>query len=122
MSGRVSMTMPQYRRGECSVNGRPRHLNRQCTELLALLLVSPPNRVVPYDVAVEGVWPDPDSQALTAVDVLHVIVTTLRHRGVRIDTEWGRGFVIPAECRSEWTPPPAQPMARCPACDRRMAA
>jgi DNA-binding phage protein len=98
---RITMSVPQYRRSECSVDGRPVHLFPQSAELVALLLVSPPDRCVPYDLIIEAVWPDPDSQALTAVHVLHVMVTKLRHRGVHIFTEWGRGLFLPAECRGE---------------------
>jgi DNA-binding response OmpR family regulator len=93
------MTLPQLRRREASVDGRVMRLRPMETALVSTLLASSPYRPLDYDALIEAMWPNPDTQALTAHNVLHVMVVRLRRRGIEIQTWWGRGFVIPAECR-----------------------
>lgn len=111
---RVSMTLPQFYRCEANVDGTLVHLTPMETEMVSLLLTSPPDRAVGYWTLVEGLWPNPDTQALTADQVLHVMAAKLRRKGIAITTWWGRGMYIPRHARG--APPAAVP------CYRRMAA
>jgi DNA-binding response OmpR family regulator len=96
---RVAMTLPQYRRGEVSVDGVPVHLTPNEAELVALLLASPPDRGLTKETLIEAIWPNPDTQAVTAPKVIDVMVMRARKKGVPIETVWGRGFVIPEHVR-----------------------
>jgi DNA-binding response OmpR family regulator len=116
------MTLPQYRRRECLLDGAPIHLSPHEAELVALLLVSPPDRPLAYETLVEGLWPDPDTQALTALGVLGSVVVKLRRKGVPIETEWGWGFFISARERGVRQPHVSSARPRCWGCGRRLAA
>lgn len=104
----VSMTMPQLDRHECTIAGHPVPLQRQQADLLALLLVSAPDRWLDLDTIIEGIWPDPDLQPDGARNVVKVQICRLRRHGVPIDTRriCGRipcklnGWRIPVEARS----------------------
>ena len=91
---RACMTLPQYRRGEVSVDGVPVHLTPNETELVALMLVSDPNQIVDRDTFIEVIWPNPDTQPDTAPKIIDVMVMRCRKKGVPIDTSWGWGFRI----------------------------
>jgi hypothetical protein len=122
VTARVSMTLPQYARQECGVDGRPVHLTPHEADLLATLLVSPPDRLADYDLLIEALWPDADQQPLTAINIVHVLLVRLRRKGVTIHTGWGRGLVVPPEARGgplapeprrrDFTPPPRPPRQR----------
>jgi DNA-binding winged helix-turn-helix (wHTH) protein len=103
---KVSMTLPQMRRGECVLGDALIVRLTPCElSLLALLLVTPPGRVVEYDEIIETLWPDPDTQPLTAPKIISVIKYRLQLKGIHIDCYWGRGcYSIPAENRGScWT-------------------
>jgi hypothetical protein len=100
---RVSMTVPQLHRHECTIDGMAIPLSPHETDLLSLLLVSAPGEVVDRDTVIEAIWPDPDLQPLTALVAIRVYVAALRRIGIGIDTiGFGRGCAgwrIPADCR-----------------------
>lgn len=83
--GRVSMTLPQYRRRECRSGGRVRRLEPQQAELLALLLVSPPDRYLNLDTAIDALWPAAAAQPLTAHNIVRVRICQLRRLGIAIE-------------------------------------
>lgn len=95
----VSMTYPEFRRRECLVDGRLVHLSGHEAEMLLALLLTPPDRVLEKETLVEVLWPDPDTQPLTAINILTVLKYKLRSKGVKIDTAYGRGFTILEEHR-----------------------
>ena len=95
----VAMTVPQMRRRECSVDGKRWRLAPGVHRLLVILMLADPDLVVSYEDLVEMMWPDPDTQPLTAVMVIHAYMQTLRRVGVTIETERGRGLRIARESR-----------------------
>jgi DNA-binding response OmpR family regulator len=98
----IQMTAPQYRRRECTIDGRTLKLKGTCyIELVALLLVSHPDRFVPLDELIEATWPDPDFEPDFAVSVLSVRLHRLRQKGIPIENDWGFGWRIPRWAREE---------------------
>lgn len=97
----VSMTARQLARGECTVNDLIRvHLTPCEANLLALLLITPPNSVVEFDTIIEALWPNPDTQPLTTTKIISVLKYKLRKKGIEITPCWGRGvYSISAEQR-----------------------
>lgn len=91
MMARVSMTVPQYRRRECMVDGRIERLAPALIELLALLLVARPDVFVEPLAILETLWPHPDLQPVTAPNIVGVYLTGLRKIGVTIDSRIGPG-------------------------------
>lgn len=98
------MTYPEYLRRECRVDGHRLRMRPTDTEFLALLLVASPHKVVEHATIIEALWPDPDTQALTANKLVSIVITRLRKAGVPIKNVWGRGYLIPAECRGGRAP------------------
>jgi DNA-binding response OmpR family regulator len=96
---RVSMTYPEYLRNQCMLDGVRIHLSPHETELLAMLLVTRPDRVAEYEAMVEVIWPNPDEQALTAMKSVTVLKYRLAGKGIEIKTERGRGLHIAEENR-----------------------
>ena len=96
---RACMTLPQYRRGEVSIEGVAVHLTPHETELVAILLTSAPNRIVDKMTFIEAIWPDPDLQPVTAPKIVDVLVMQVRKKGVPVTTVWGHGFFVPEEGR-----------------------
>jgi DNA-binding response OmpR family regulator len=94
----VSMTIPQLRRSECTINGVPHHLTPGRAEFLATLLVASPDHFLRPDDLIEALWPDPDLQPETAYWVLKVYAANLRRMGVVIEGgcegHRGRGAAI----------------------------
>jgi DNA-binding response OmpR family regulator len=99
------MTLPQYKRCECSINGRRQRLSPQETELLALLLVADPDQWTSTGTLIEALWPDPDLEPEWALKCVHVVAGRLRTTfGVPIVSRVGRacgGYRIPREARAE---------------------
>ena len=58
--GMISMTLPQYRRRQCVINGRKVRLGPMFNEALSLLLVAGPDRFVCRTELIEALWPNPD--------------------------------------------------------------
>jgi DNA-binding response OmpR family regulator len=102
------MTLPLYAEGLCRISGRTKRLTRLETEILAVLLVAHPDRWTTIDDLIEAVWPDPDTQPLTANRDLGVYIWRLRRYGVGIETRFSHGrtpsrfngYRIPREARS----------------------
>ena len=71
----ISMTFPQYRRGECTAWGFRVKLSRLQTEVLATLLMRFPF-TVPIGDLIESTWPDnePDHSK----SALHRLISELR--------------------------------------------
>lgn len=95
----ISMTLPQCRRHEATIDGEVVHLTPNETELVALMLVSDPNQIVDKDTFIEAIWPNPDTQPDTAPKIIDVLVMWCRKKGVPITTVWGYGFFIPERNR-----------------------
>lgn len=93
------MTHPEYLRQQCMVDGERKRLTPMETELVALLLVSPPDRTIEYGTLIEALWPNPDDQPLWAPNILTILKYRLRRKGITIVTVWGRGFTIPEDAR-----------------------
>jgi DNA-binding response OmpR family regulator len=95
----VSMTLPQAKRREATIDGRRVRLRPGGHRLLKLLLLSNPQRFISPQSLVETMWPNPDTQPLTATNIVRVYVTWLRKLGVHIERQNGFGYRIPPENR-----------------------
>ncbi len=95
----VSMTLPQAKRSEATINGQRVQITPGGHRLLKLLLLSNPGRFISPQNLVETMWPNPDTQPLTALNILRVYVTWLRKLDVRIEQQYGFGYRIPPENR-----------------------
>lgn len=91
---RVSMTLPQLQQRKCTIS-----LRRPESDLLALLLVSPPERFVPMELMIGALWPNPDDEPEYAEDNVGQHIYNLRKVGIVIENYWGRGWRIPASAR-----------------------
>ena len=72
----ISMTWPQYMRGECSATAQ---LSRMETEVLSTLLLRHPAPVSLHQM-IEAIYPDPDRQAEYATRAVPVFVMRLRNK------------------------------------------
>jgi DNA-binding response OmpR family regulator len=96
----LSMTLPLYAEGLCRISGRTKRLTRLETEILAVLLVAHPDRWTTIDDLIEAVWPDPDTQPLTANRDLGVYIWRLRRFSHGRTPSRFNGYRIPREARS----------------------
>jgi len=65
---------------------------------LATLLRGQAGRVVPYGELIDALYgDDPDGGPLYASNVLRVLASRLRHKGVPIRTCWGHGLYWPRD-------------------------
>jgi DNA-binding response OmpR family regulator len=115
----VSMTVPQLRRAECTVDGQVQRITPRAADLLAILLVSPPTRWVETANLIAAIWTNPDLQADYASNCISVYVKLLRDAGVPIENRPGFGYRVPPEARRQGDPPPRY---RCGECFRSMPA
>jgi DNA-binding winged helix-turn-helix (wHTH) protein len=97
----ISMTIPQFRCHECTINGRAVKLRPQAAEVLSILLVSDPDEFVTQPELIEAMWPNPDFQPDYADTLLGKMFTILRQSGVAIENDWGRGWRIPRWAREQ---------------------
>jgi DNA-binding response OmpR family regulator len=89
----ITMTAPQMRRGEVTVDGRticvPKHLH----DLLTLLVM---NRDRPAMMTcgelIECLWPDPDVQPVSGTTYVSKLIYKLRLWGIPIDSVHGQGW------------------------------
>lgn len=95
----ICMTLPQYRRHECTIDGRLVHLCPQATELLATMLVSGPDRFLNADMLVQALWPDPDLEPNWAEVMIWRYVLWLRRAGIPIENAYSFGWRIPRHAR-----------------------
>lgn len=92
----ISMTLPQYRRHECTIVVK---LRPAMSELLANLLVSPPDRFVSKETLIQALWADPDVEPGNAESIVRRDIHFLRRLGVPIQSHIGFGWRIPADAR-----------------------
>lgn len=97
--GTVSMTLPQYHRRECVINGSNVRLGRMLNKVLMHLLVVGPDRFVSRTEFVEAVWPSPNPRPEYASRMVDMSICRLRRHGVPIETNWGIGWRIPRFAR-----------------------
>lgn len=90
----ISMTMPQYRRRECSINGTSVHLRPMYIEVLSTLLAAGP-RFVSRTELIEAIWPNPELEPDYAWTLVDHCILSLRRAGVSIETHWGIGWRVP---------------------------
>lgn len=90
----ISMTWPQYQRGECTANGQRLYMPPLRTEILSTLLIRR-GHVVSLDELADVCWPDPDYMPEAPEKNIMVHISKLRALipGL-IETCWGRGFFI----------------------------
>ena len=104
----VAMRYAQSLRNECTIDGRSVRLMPKPTQVLELLLLTPPDRFVTKDDLVEWLWPDPDLQPLGAWNCIQVFLVRLRRAGVPVEGEWPArgclGWRIPVEARGRVEP------------------
>lgn len=98
--GRVSMTLPQCHRRECSVDGRRLRLTPQETALLEALLLRGPDRPMPISEIFGVLWSNPNREPDSAVKIVQVYISRLRAIGVQIIGRHGFGYTIPREGRA----------------------
>lgn len=99
----ISMTWPQYLRGECRVSGFTVRLSPQEAELLSEMLVRYP-REVKEEELVAALWPDPETEPEWALANLRALVHRVRHKigGFRIGNRGPKHYAqvqLPGEMR-----------------------
>jgi DNA-binding response OmpR family regulator len=76
----ISMTWPEYQRGECRVDGRPVRLTRLMADALSIMLVRHPLRT-PRPLLIEALWGhDPNGGPLYIESTLFHLIRKLRER------------------------------------------
>lgn len=90
----VSMTVPQMKRRECTVDGETVRLTPKMERVVSLLLMRR-GHIVPCSDLIEYVYPDPETQPETAwncimVGICHADRTLKRH----VRTIFGQGLII----------------------------
>lgn len=92
----ISMTMPQYRRRECTYRGQTVKLTPTETEIVSTLLVLR-GRHVPFNDLIEILWPNPDEEPDYAYNTINKFLTFLRRKlpGAFAKTRWAYGPMIP---------------------------
>lgn len=96
----ISMTLPQYRRNECDIDGRRIRMKPCEADVLAILMVSNPAGFVTKETLIEAVWPDPDFEPDYALQSIWVRINWLRAKGVPIETAYTFGWRVPAYARA----------------------
>lgn len=99
MMGLVSMTWAQYRRHECSVDGKPYRLTPQEGEILSHLLASGPIRPLGFDDFAEVLWPGEREEPFHADRLIRVVISRLRRIGIMIESRNRFGYRILAQDR-----------------------
>lgn len=97
----ISMTLPQYRRAQCTINGCTVQLRPMWAETLATLLVSPPDRFVCKDTLIGELWPNPDLEPEYAANIVDKHIYFLRGLGVEIENASTFGWRIPEHARGQ---------------------
>lgn len=75
----ISMTWPQYRRRECSVNAFLIPLTRSETEILSVLLMRYPDTVSKNDL-IEALWEIPDNEPEFSEHTIDSMIHNLRKK------------------------------------------
>jgi len=97
----IAMTAPQYRRHECTIDGRKEHFWPHCAEVLATLLVSNPDRFICANSLIESLWPNPDLEPDYAKSIIQRAICLLRRNGVPIESDGTFGYRIPRWARED---------------------
>lgn len=97
----IQMTLPQYLRHECTINGRMVPLRKSLADLLALMLVSGPDKFLSTQFLIEAMWPDPDFEPDWAETIVFRRIHELRMKGVQIERRYIFGYRIPRWAREE---------------------
>jgi len=94
-SDRISMTWPQYCRGECTFDGERIALPPLEAKILMVLLIRR-GEVVSTTEMIEAIYPNPDLEPDWAESIIFSKFSHLRDKlpGL-IETVWGWGKVIP---------------------------
>lgn len=92
----VGMTVPQYERRQCVI---VRRMSPKEAELLALLLVSHPDKRLELETVIETLWPDPWAQPDGASSYVSDCISHLRSLGIEIEGCKALGWRIPREAR-----------------------
>lgn len=89
----VAMTWPQYRRGECTVDGFVVRIGRYAADVLFMLMVHYPNPVTTRAL-VAFLWPEPDDEPEYVESFVTQVVMRLRRQigAFRIMTRLGFGY------------------------------
>ena len=96
----ISMTVPQYRRRECTINGEVVRLRWSYRrDVLVALLLSHPDYYVSRAELIASVFSEPDLQPDYAADVIRQGIHFLRRWGVTIESRLGFGWRIPRHAR-----------------------
>lgn len=74
----ISMTWPQYLRGECGLDGYAVKLSDLQTELLALLLLRR-RQLVSWDEIIENLW-HPDTEPINTRRIVFFVLRCLRKK------------------------------------------
>lgn len=98
---RISMTYPQLRRREVSVDDELIHLTPMETDVVMVMLLRPPGYLVSKAELTEVLWPDPEAQPITAIRVIYMMIMRLRRKGVPIESRMNWGYAIPAAARGD---------------------
>jgi DNA-binding winged helix-turn-helix (wHTH) protein len=97
---RVSMTWAQFTRHECSLDGLAVRLEKREADLLAVLLVSPPDRFLSRGALIDALWPDPDDEPRNPTRCIYTWLCRLGRHGVAIERDFGNGWRIPVDARA----------------------
>jgi hypothetical protein len=89
----ASMTLPQSRRHEATVNGTVTHFSRLEHALLSALLIRG-SAASSRSCLTEIVWPNPDLEPEWSSRCLYVFIMRIRAKGVRITNCHGVGYVL----------------------------
>jgi DNA-binding response OmpR family regulator len=100
---KVGITAAQSERCEARLEGRVIRFRPGEYRVLLALAMSPPERALTVHDIIERCWPDPDSEPDWSESTVKIYIGHLRRLGVPIQTDRGRGYLIPAENRSLYT-------------------
>lgn len=91
----ITMTWPQYLRGECQVGEFTVHLFPQEAEVMLALLLRYP-REVAIRTLIEMVWPDPETQPLAAAQGVRDVIRRVRAKvgAFRIEHHGFGGYAL----------------------------
>lgn len=87
----ISMTWPQHRRRECTIDGRTAKFAGGQFRLVVCLLLADPRRYLEANDLVEELWPFADTSPEDAVGRVQQVIHALRRMGVPIESRSKQG-------------------------------